>query len=282
MRLAATQNVEQADVELTEAEREAAIVIEELKMINGLDLAAVMLRGRLLDDIENRALWSVHPGGYATLEEMARDQGISITELSQVRDLYRIIFPFIEEELGMSIPELWEQIGKSNFREMVPVLKCLIAGPDEHTKASVRNSYERLMDDAAATLRAQGITDEQLIEDGAPPELVAALDGPTDEDITEAAIRNLIEAGAVMSNRDLRQTIRPERTPSLEPTIIRSNGNRVIVMTVSDDQYTLFERRMGSAIDPIEFNMPQDPVTRQREAARIRALRDVADLVYGE
>lgn len=195
---------------------------------------------------------------------MARDQGISITELSQVRDLYRIIFPFIEEELGMSIPELWEQIGKSNFREMVPVLKVLIAGPDEHTKASVRNAYERLMDDASATLHAQGL--EEL----------------DDDVIARAAMENLIEAGAVMSNRDLRQTIRPERTPSLEPTIIRSNGNRVIVMTVSDDQYTLFERRMGSAIDPIEFNMPQDPQTRQREAARIRALRDVADLVFGE
>ena len=223
-----------------------------------------------MDDIENRALYSVHPNGYTTLDEMARDQGISVSELSQVRDLTRIIFPYLEEEMGMAIPEIWEEIGKSNFREMVPVLKGLIEGVDDNTKASVADAVERLMNDAEASLMAT-----RTIE-GIEPE------PPEDDEVIRAAITNLIEAGASMTNRNLRQTIRPERTESLEPTVVRYNNRRLIVMTADEDQYTLFQRKMGSYIDTVEMDLPQDPDQRMREAARIRALREVAHLFYGD
>ena len=59
---------------------------------------------------------------------MARAQGISIAELSQVRSLCNIIFPYIENTLHMSVPALWEEIGRSNFCDMIGMMRGIITG----------------------------------------------------------------------------------------------------------------------------------------------------------
>lgn len=102
---AAEANVALMGDDFTDAEREAMTTIEELKLINGMDLAAVLLRGKLLQRIEERGMWSYHPARYGSLQEMARDQGISVSNLSNIRDLNLVIFPWMAQQ-GMSIPEI--------------------------------------------------------------------------------------------------------------------------------------------------------------------------------
>ena len=55
---AARANVEAAGDGFLDAEKEAMTVIEELRLINSMDLAAVLLRGKLLKRIEETSMWS--------------------------------------------------------------------------------------------------------------------------------------------------------------------------------------------------------------------------------
>jgi hypothetical protein len=251
---AAKANVANIGEGFTQAEKHAMTVVEELKLINGMDLAAMLLRGKLIKQIEDEALYSIHPGRYGSMEELARDQGIGPSELSNVRDLCFTIFPYMEQRLGISIAQVWEQIGKSNFRELVPVLKVLING-DGGASASVRNSVERILDDVVITAHASG-------------------QNPSDEEMRSQAVQNLLEAGATMTNRDLRQTIRPEHTASLEPVIFNRNGTKLLLVKVSDDQWQMLQHRLQGYMDPIFRDLPNDRGAAQIEMFRVPIVRE--------
>jgi len=258
---AATMNANAVlDSGYTEAERQAFILVEELKLINGVDLAAVLMRGKLIRQIEEGAIWTIHPGQYSSREELIRDQGISFSEYSNIKDLTMTIFPWMEEH-GLSIAETWEQIGKSNFREMVPVLRTLITGEPSSAR-TINQAAERLMDDVVATANASG---QQL----------------TEEQIRTTAVTNLLEAGGRMNNRQLRETIRPERTPSIELFSYNTNGERLIMARVSEEQWNLLQRRLNGYMDPFDVELPNDPEARRLEAARIPPLRSVFQM-FGE
>jgi hypothetical protein len=258
---AAQANVAQAGEGFTQLELHSMTIIEELKLINSMDLAAVMLRGRLIDQIEREGLWAAHPGQYGTLEEMARDQGITISELSNIRDLTRTIFPYMEGTLGIPVAQVWEQIGKSNFRELVSVLKYLISG-ETPGRGATADTLAHLLEDTAAT--------------------AAAADLPADDaSIRRMAVANLLEDGAAMTNRQLRNSLRPERTDALEPAVINAGGLKLVLMEVTDDQYLMFQRVMNNHIDVSEYDLPADPRARQREAARIPVVRRMTSLLEG-
>lgn len=204
--------------------------IEELRLINGLDLYAIMARGKRLQEIEEMGLIGIHPAGYADLAEMAQDQGISVSEMSQTRDLYNTIFPYINETLGRDIPEIFERVGKSNFREMTPVLKSLILD-EEAASASARASVERVL--------------EQVQEDAGDIEL-------EDDDLRQRAVGHLIDQGALLTNRELRAQLRPERTPNAGATVIQRDGQRMILIHCADhDQYEMVQRRINSTVDAL-------------------------------
>ena len=241
---AARANVQNAGDDFTDAEKDAMTVIEELKLINGMDLAAVLLRGKLLRRIEQESLWSYHPARYGSLQEMAADQAISVSNLSNIRDLNFVIFPWMTEH-GYSIPEMWEQIGMSNFRDLIPVLKTIITG-EPSASASVRQSVENILNDTSATLQA------------ANGEL------PTDEEIRNAAIDDLLQTGTLVTNRELRARIRPERTPSIEmDSLLDGTGRRLIMAYVDEDQWTMIQRRLGAHIENIDVRLPENPRVRQ-------------------
>ncbi len=259
---AALANVALAGEGFTEAEKEAMTTIEELKLINGMDLAAVLLRGKLLRRIEERSMWSYHPARYGTLQEMAQDQGISVSNLSNIRDLNFVIFPWMTEH-GLSIPEKWEQIGMSNFRELIPVLKSIITS-EASGSASVRQSVENILNDTAATLQA---TREGEV---------------SDEEIRDAAIEELLTAGELMRNRDLRARIRPERTPSVNmDSFLSRDGTRFILAEVTEDQWTMIQRRLGAHIDNITVDIPDNPRVRQSAILTRPLVRKLNSLISG-
>lgn len=257
----ANMDAQLADGDWTETERLAILKIEELRLVNGLDLAAVLLRAEYLQEIENGNLITRHPGGYQTMGEMAQDQGISLAELSQTLDLANVVFPYMRDVLGMNIPQAWEQIGKSNMRELVPVLKRIITG--EEARNTVEQAAQILIEDAEATFAAAG---EEVTED----------------DVNRAVVEQLLEHGMNLTNRRLRQHIRPERTPIIEATTVTVNDDVVVLAMMNPDQWQMFMRKLGNSVDPLPFVAPRDRLQRQREAMQIPALRAIVDIINPE
>lgn len=260
---AARYNVEQAGDDFLDAEKEAMTVIEELRLINGMDLAAVLLRGKLLRRIEETSMWSYHPARYGSLEEMANDQGISVSNLSNIRDLTFVIFPWMASK-GMSIPEKWEQIGISKFRELIPVLKVMITGQPSATQ-SVQGSVDAILNDTAATLRAANPNREI-----------------SEEEIRDTAIDDLLTAGELLRSRELRARIRPTRTPNINmDTYMTNEGTRIIIAELSEDQWTMFNRLLGQHVDNITVDYAFDARVRQREIMTRPIMRKLTSMVSG-
>lgn len=265
------EHVLEEDPTYTETEKEAMLIVESLRQVNGLDLAAVLLRAKYLKIIEERNLVARHPGGYTSMSQMAADQGMSISELSQTLDLVNVIFPYVEEHMGISAAQLFETIGKSNLRELVPVMKAIISGEAPIT-GSARASMEAILDDVAATMRAADIpleTDEagNLTENGIA-------------ELRQRAVAQLLDQGATLTNRQLRAHVRPVRTPAIPFWAINSGeGERTVIASFTDAQWELFQRKMGQAADVFYYTPVNDTAVRQRDLLSIPEVRRIQELM---
>jgi hypothetical protein len=274
---AARQNLEQVLATqgtslqaFTDLEMQAMIMTEELRLTNGIDLAAIMLRGKIIKTIEDRSLYSVHPGGYRDLKHLAQEQKISISELSDTKAMYETIFPWIENTLGVPVSDIWDRVGKTNFRTMVPYLRACILGEDPDTE-SAANNLHRLMDTVAIEARAAG-------------------EEPADPVIRERVARQLIDAAGEDSTRVFQDRIREgdpsvqrtpspqhQPTPAIEPTIIVIDGRRYMIAEVNEEQMTVAARKLGRHMEaPQILNLPTDPRARVREVSRNPVMRAIA------
>lgn len=244
----------------TQLEKRAMTIVEELKLVNSMDLAAILLRGRLIRLANEEALWTIHPAHYDSLEAMARDQGITLSELTACRDMCDVIFPYMEEELQMDVAQAFERIGKSNMKDMVGLLKAIITG-EPSTHASLRATVEQVLSDTAATAAAAG---QALDEAG----------------LRREAVNSLLMDGERMTNRELRNRMRPERTPTISPTVLLRNGTRVVLIEMDEDQYVTLQHKLGSwALDTQEYILSEDPVIRRSVARHIPIVRQLTSLV---
>lgn len=227
-------NAAGADIDhYTQIEQRAMLRAEMLNQAKGLDLASVLIKGRIVDEIEREGLFTVHPAGYHTLEQLATDQGISISELSQIKDLTRVVFPWVVENLGITIYDLWESVGKSNMRELVPVLKRVITG--EEARGSVEGSYQRLLGETQAGAE---ITGQELGADETRRLMVETL---------------LSDAGS-LTNANLRQRLRPDPMDSIECHVLHLDGKAYIIAALDDRQETFVNRRLHGYWDPIRID----------------------------
>jgi hypothetical protein len=229
----------------TQIEQRAMLRTEMLNEAKGLDLASVLIKGRIVEEIRRDSLFSVHPAGYTTLEQLALDQGVSIGELSQIVDLTTVIFPWVQSNLGMDVRTLWDSVGKSNMRELVPVLKRIITG--EEARGSVEASYQRVMQDVAATAATAGETVDE-------PGLILL------------AARTLIDQGGTLTNANLRQQLRPDRMPSIEATVVRLDGRAYVLAALDDRQEQFMNRKLHGYWDP----MRMDDLTRAEALSVLR------------
>jgi hypothetical protein len=256
---AARQNVQQYLSEVgdtaafTNTEKHAMVKLEQLKLIGDLTLAEILLRGQVIAEIESHGLWNTHPMGFGSMEEAAEAQGISQSEYSNIRDLCETIFPYLANN-GYNIADLWESIGKSKFRELIPLLKRAITG-EESRSERVEQIFDNEMNDIFATARATG---EHI----------------TEETARGVLIDQLVEAGQ-LPVRELRQRIRPERTPSMAAYRLPYRNNRSVYIVVADaDQQELLNRRLQGYIDTT-------PVT-EEEVRRSPMFRELAAYLRGE
>lgn len=251
--------IEQSGQSFTATEIEAMTIVEELKTINGIDLAALLMRASRVRKIISENMMTRHPAGYQTLDELARDNGMSSSELSNVLDLADVIFPFLNE-MGFNIPLLWEEIGKSKFRELTPILKSLITGEPSNT-TSVNQSIEVLRSEVLQTAEASNI---QM----------------NDEQIRNAIVTDLVENGRTLTNAELRRTIRPTRTPVIQGSAIQTDGRRIVMLDISEEQWEMFLRRMTRDFEPMVIDADQyEPTIRQNVLSRIPELRKLITLM---
>jgi len=240
----------------------ALVRAEMLNLSKGLDFAAIITKGRIVDEIQQEGLFTVHPAGYHTLEELAVDQGISVSELSQIMDLTRTIFPWIVMHLGRSAAQVFEAVGKSNMRELVPVLKRLITGETTGV-GTVEEAVRRILDDMAATMRAAGQT-------------------PTPEAITTAAVEELLDVGTHLTNREVRRRIRPDATPPIEVVIMRGRNTEhaYLIAKVTDVQEQMVARRLHGYWDQTVIDATDGHTVRPAPATRrwLKTLFDAVDL----
>jgi hypothetical protein len=217
----------------TDPERRAIVKLEQLKLIGDLSLAEVLLRGKIIKEIEDDALWSIHPNRYATMQEAATAQGISISEYSNIRDLYNIVFPYLTNVLGMNLALVWEEVGKSNLRELTPYLVRAITGENSQSH-NVENFINRMTEEIAASAEVSDIP-------------------ISDEQVQQEVVRQLMTTGR-MTNREVRQRIRRGNTARIPVYVLELNNadtpQKIVVSVVDEDQYGLIQRRLRGVIQP--------------------------------
>ncbi len=161
--------IEESGSQFAHIEAEALVAIEALKQVNGLDLTAVLLRAHYIRQIQEGNLLANHPAEYSSIDHMARDNGMSSTDLFVTLDVVNIIFPFIQDELGIPVPMFWNNLSKSKIKELLPVLKAIITG-EEPSRATTREAVERFVDDVTEIERTADpdvfvqLEDEELPE----------------------------------------------------------------------------------------------------------------------
>ena len=259
---AAIRNFGAIDDGFTQAEKHAIIQIEKLKLVGSLDLAALMLRGKLIAEIENKALWADHPAQYKDIKDMARDIGISVSELSDTRRLCEVVFPYMIERLGVHPATMWEEIGKSKFRELSSILSIVIDGTELESEKDVNVVARQFLQNTAASAIVE---DEQL----------------TDAEVRERTVRELLETGR-LPTQEMRRHIRPNHTRAIEGSYICSRQRRFFIAEVDQDQFEMMTRLLSTHLDAVQVDLPEDNRARVNEAARIPIVRDIASLTLLE
>jgi hypothetical protein len=214
----------------TVIEKKAIEAVEALRLLNGWDLAALLERGRILKEIEDKGYASVFPGDFQNTEQIAKSVGISSAEVSDTRALCEIIFPWIEANTGKSVSEWWEEVGKSKFREMVPVLKVLITGEGTSGRDSVAQSVTQLLDNVQASATAAG---EGELET---------------EELHARAVAQVLEFGS-LPVREMRQQIRPVRTANIPAVRINRGEDAYVVLKADSQQLVMLNRLLGTHVD---------------------------------
>lgn len=177
---------------------------EALRLTSGMDLSTIITRGNIIRDIETQGLTGVHPNGYANLTALAAENGVSVGELSDIRALCDVIFPYITETLQMNLMEVWDRIGKSSFREMVPALRSLITG-ENAAHNSVRQAVTQMLDGAAIA-----VADVMEVE---PSDVPA-------EEVRRQAVVTLLNDATVHTTREMRRRVRPAPVPHVQMATI--------------------------------------------------------------
>ena len=232
--------------QFSELSRRAMVVTEALRLTSGMDLSTIIMRGQIIRQIETEGLSGVHPNGYANLTKLAEDNGVSVGEFSDIRALTDVIFPYIVEELGMNLVEVWEQIGKSSFREMVPALRSLITG-EQADHNSVRGAVEAMMNGAAASL----MTNEQ---DPWTQAEIATEEGA--RAVRQHAVANLLHDGMTMPTRQLRRRVRPARVPASQMATLQTDEAQwyAVIRMSSTEQRDLVQRVLREHTDNMNLD----------------------------
>jgi len=256
--------------------------VEAFRQVSGLDLTAVLLRAHYLRMIQEQNLLVNHPSQYRNLSEMAAGNGCSVSDMLATLDMVNVVFPYIQNELGIPVHELWATLGKSKIKELLPVLKALISGQPSDTE-SVRLTIERFMDEQYAGFRADPtLTDTITLLDNedAPDEDRQQVRERLDAAARRNIIEHLVELGD-LPVMELRRHIRPARTEPIPFYVVQNDGGYMLTSVIDQDQMNMMRNKMGERMQIQTLDVAQDQRSRMAETLRNPMLRRVYQLLGG-
>ena len=274
--------IEQSGSDFSQVEIVAMTAVEAFRQVSGLDLTAVLLRAHYVMEIQRRNLLANHPGQYSSLADMAGDNGCSVSDLHATLDMVNVFFPYVVNQLGMDLYDLWSRMGKSKIKELLPVMKALITGEEPDT-ASTRNAVNATLEDQVATILASDpALQAELQDEETPDERRQEINQEIDQNARRFAVDHLIEMGQLLTNRQLRNHLRPVRTAPVGIYVIQDGDRKLAVAEVDQDQLNVMAARMGERMEVWNLTLPEEPLFRQAEAMRNPILRRVFRLFGGD
>ena len=210
--------------EYTGPEIMAMKMFEELRLIGGMDLAALVMRGSRIKQIREMNLAYVHPAKYASMEEAIETEAkISRTQQSVITNLYEHVLPYVQQKLGISPEQFWEEISPSNASDVVPHLRQLTTGEPSKSEG-VRNYVDKLLEETGGNI--------------------------------PVAVETILERSKG-TNKELRRELRGDGTPPVLASIYYkqdSNGKIIgmfMLAEVTEDQVTMMRRTFNAYLDVV-------------------------------
>jgi hypothetical protein len=145
---------------------------------------------------------------------------------------------------------VWEQVGKSKFREMVPALRSMITGENaDHN--SVRGAVQQMLNEAAIALAD--------VEECEPSDVA-------DADVRAHAVRTLLHEGSVRTTREMRRRVRPSPVPHVQMATIQTGEGMYygLLKFDSQEQLDLVLRILNNHIDNLRLDGRSMNQERQR------------------
>jgi len=270
-------------LQVTPLERKSMIAVEGFRQVSGLDLAAVLMRAKILHTIQEQHLLTIHPAGYQNLQEMAAENGCSVSDMSATLDMVNILFPYVQNVLEIPLYAFWSTLGKSKIKEMLPVLKAMITNQNADT-ATTRQAVERILQDTQAGMaNADAFRNDFAVvnDQQAPEEERAQAREHIAQEARRMAILHLIELGGQLPVMELRRHMRPQRTQPIQFNYTQDGEQNIVFAELSPEQMDMLRHKMGERLDLTPIEMPDDPRRRQAQAMQVGPLRRIYQRFFG-
>lgn len=270
-------------LQLTTLQKDAMIQVEAFRQVGSVDLTAMCMRVHYLRTIQQRNLLAAHPAQYRNLNEMAADNGVSVTELLASLDLVNIIFPYIQNVLGIDVWDLWQQVGKSKLKEMIPVLKSIITGEQADTETT-RNSVNTILENVGAGMEVADAFRpffQVANDETAPAEQREAAQEHIRQETARMAVADLVDHATRLPTEELRRHLRPARTPNIHFLNVQDGENSYVLAQLEPEQVQMLQRVLRERVEFTTLELAEDPRTRQAEAFANPALRRIYERLYG-
>lgn len=216
--------------DLGEFQAESAIAAMAIIAKRMLEITAVvdhrntLVRGKILNQIERQGWYTIHPGGFGSLDELALDCGISKTQVSQALSYFRIVYPFLRQKMQMTDEDI-QSHSVGNVKEIIPHLRAIITR--EPSQSESTNEYVK-----------NTINDIRTID----PDL-------NEEEITLVAVDALLNQAKNLTRSEMRKILNPDRTPNITTYLFGNNGRRIAILDMNEDQMTMLIRIMAKHIE---------------------------------
>jgi hypothetical protein len=253
------QTLKQAEVNLSDtlpnmtgAERKAALIAEQLKVLGvEVDYAHTRLRAQLLAQLDTGDLWRFHPSSPNDFRELVQKQGVSKSEASDLIAWEKHIYPYLEQAFNLAPFMVWQMLSKTKRRRLTPYLRHLLDENHETYSDKVLNSIvafeKQVLAETLKKAAEQWETDYAAAKKAGVPvvpewaeigeALLAGEDLTTEQestlvdayttefwpdfDWTKEVVRKILNVAETSSTSDIEHQLSPERTPAIEGLVIR-------------------------------------------------------------
>ncbi len=216
---------------LTEPQRRALVLVQKLDILNAVEFELSVAKGNVLAELEEKALAGMHPSDmYETVNDIARDFGMSKSEVADLTTLVNIIIPYLLR-IGVDPREVWRRIGKAKMRIITPHLRYVIGGPVPRRSAKkVEEQVRKIQEQILDTYETMGKE---------PP-----------DDMVKETVEFLLDAAENFTWADLTRIVQDPKGEETVPFYFDKVGKdkyQIEPIVYTSTQVELIRRRMGAS-----------------------------------